>query len=105
MTLPVRFESEAASELEEAVAWYEAQHAGLGAELLAAVDPVVEDVGRWPEAGAPVRGVPAELRVRKAPVARFPYYLAYLIMAEEVRILAMAHTRREPSYWHRRLER
>jgi hypothetical protein len=37
--------------------------------------------------------------VRRVPVPRFPYHLAYMILKDDIRILAVAHDRRRPCYW------
>ena len=103
MTRRFRTEPEAAAELEDAAVWYESQRAGLGFELIAAVDATIERIGRWPQAAPHPHGIPRELSVRKAPVGSFPYSVAYLDTPDSIRILAFAHDCREPGYWHTRL--
>ncbi|GGI09859.1 hypothetical protein GCM10011354_36160 [Egicoccus halophilus] len=100
MSRPVTFEPEASYELEAAALWYEAQRSGLGQTFLATVD----HLATWPEAGASVPGVPAHLEVRQMPVVRFPYRVVYLAASRELRVLAVAHTRRRPGYWRSRTE-
>ena len=102
MTLPFHIENEAVGELEEAAAWYEQQRSGLGGEFLEAVDDALAFIARWPDAGTPVPDVPPDLPVRRAPVRRFPYHVVYLEMTDAIRILAFAHDRRLPGYWHTR---
>ena len=99
MTWPVRLEAEAAEELLVASSWYEEQLGGLGLEFLQAAQAAVEQIARMPSAGALVPHVPEELRVRRVLIRRFPYAVAYLVMDEEVRVLAFAHTSRRPGYW------
>lgn len=99
MTLPIQFSAEASAELDDAATWYDEQRAGLGAELMDAVDEALETLAEWPHAGAPVEEVPADLEVRRAPVARFPYHVGYIVLDDRVRILAVAHDRRRPAYW------
>jgi plasmid stabilization system protein ParE len=50
-----------------------------------------------PRIGAPWLG-----QYRRLPLARFPYNIMYRITATEVRVLAIAHQRREPGYWRKR---
>jgi toxin ParE1/3/4 len=38
------------------------------------------------------------------PIVRFPYRVAYLVTSQELRVLAVAHTRRRPGYWQSRTE-
>ena len=104
MSRPVTFEQEASHELEAAALWYEAQRSGLGQTFLAAVDRTVDHLVIWPDAGTLVPGVPAHLEVRQIPVVRFPYRVAYLVTSRELRVLAVAHTRRRPGYWRSRTE-
>jgi plasmid stabilization system protein ParE len=101
---PVAFEPEASHELEAAALWYEAQRSGLGMTFLAAVDRTVDHLATWPDAGTLVPGVLAHLEVRQMPVVRFPYRVAYLVAPRELRVLAVAHTRRRPGYWRSRTE-
>ncbi len=104
MSPEVRFDSEASAELEDAARWYEQRHVGLGLAFLAAVDVAVEFVARSPRAGAPVAGLPEDLDVRRVPVSRFPYHVAYLVATDQVHVLAIAHDRRRPIYWSGRAE-
>ena len=103
MTRRFRTEPEAAAELGDAAVWCESQRTGLGLELIAAVDATIERIGRWSQAAPHVHGVPRELSVHKAPVGSFPCGVAYLETPDSIRILAFAHDRREPGYWHTRL--
>lgn len=45
-----------------------------------------------------------DLDVRRVPVSRFPYHLAYLVTPEEIHVLAVAHDRRRPIYWSGRVD-
>ncbi|WP_158602926.1 type II toxin-antitoxin system RelE/ParE family toxin [Jiangella rhizosphaerae] len=98
----VRIEPEASAEFEDAIPWYDKQHAGLGADFLGAVDATIAHVDRWPESAPPMLHVAAETPVRRVPVPRFPYGVVYLVVDDTIRILAFAHERREPNYWHSR---
>lgn len=104
MSQRVRFALQASTELEEAARWYEQRHTGLGLAFLAAVDAAVESLVRWPQAGPPIDGMPEDLDVRRLPVSRFPYHVAYLVTDDGIHVLAIAHDRRRPAYWSGRLE-
>lgn len=41
---------------------------------------------------------------RRANLQRFPYQVVYLIDPDVIYIVAIAHERREPLYWLRRIE-
>ena len=104
MSLPVRFALEASRELEDATRWYENRHVGLGLAFLASADAATEGLTRAPRIGAPIEGLPEDLDVRRIPVSRFPYHLAYLITADLLHVLAVAHDRRRPTYWSGRVD-
>jgi toxin ParE1/3/4 len=105
MNRTLRIEPEAVAELEEAAVWYDRQRLGLGTEFLEAIDNALERIARWPHAAPRVPGVAADVPARKAPVTRFPYHVAYLETPDTIRILAFAHDRREPVYWHSRVKK
>lgn len=103
VTLRFRSEPEASAELGEAALWYEQQRSGLGTEFLEAIDAALEFIARFPHAGTPVPDLPPELPVRRVPVRRFPFYVVYLELSDVIRVLAFAHDRRSPGYWHSRV--
>ncbi len=37
--------------------------------------------------------------IRRCVLPKFPYYVAYEVLASEVIVLAVAHARRRPFYW------
>ena len=102
MSLRARFGPEAVAELSEAVRWYEQRRDGLGLAFLAAVQDGVDAIARWPQSGSPVPEV-EELVIRRRRVDRFPYHVAYLVVDDEIHVLAVAHDRRRPGYWIQRL--
>ena len=54
MSKPLRTEAEAEDELSEAIRHYEERRAGLGEELLTAVDKALARIVKLPGSGAPV---------------------------------------------------
>ena len=94
----VRVEPEAKQELAAAAVWYEQRREGLGRELLAEVDarrlagegaPPRSGTRRAPRQRAGTTGVSVRGRVHRfGPV---------------IRVIAIAHERRRPGYWHGRL--
>jgi toxin ParE1/3/4 len=100
----VRFDDEADAEYRLAGRWYEARREHLGIEFFDAVDATIDQITAMPGAGAMVRQLPADLTVRRRAVQRFPYHVVYLELPTHVRILAIAHDRRKPSYWNDRLK-
>jgi plasmid stabilization system protein ParE len=99
----VRFEDEADAEYRLAGRWYEERREHLGIEFFDAVDATIDQIVEMPDAGALVPRIPPNLPVRRRAVTRFPYHVVYTAITTEVRILAIAHDRRKPGYWQRRL--
>jgi toxin ParE1/3/4 len=100
---PLRFDVEAANELEQAAAYYEERREGLGNRFLTAAREVLARVRKLPGSGAPVPRVPIDLCVRRIHLHRFPYAIAYVELPTEIRVLAVSHGRRRPGYWAERL--
>lgn len=75
-----------------------AERVGLGDAFAAAVTDAIEAVMDWPGMGAPVSERHAEV-LRQIRVNRFPYHVGYVATDEELRVLAVAHERRQPGYW------
>jgi plasmid stabilization system protein ParE len=98
----VELAPEALAEAQAAERWY-AERSPRAAEgfvddLERALDLLAEGphVGqRWPHPGV-------DERVRRMPLRRYPFVLFYVI-GEPTRVLAVAHTSREPGYWASRL--
>jgi len=105
VTREVRFLDEAVSELRDAAVWYQERSEGLGLVFLSVIDTAVDVSSRWPGSGALVDRMSDDLEVRRTTIARFPYYIAYLASDDDLVVLAVAHERREPTYWIDRAER
>ncbi len=103
MTLPIRFDAEAEDEFEAAALYYEERSRGLGTAFLNSVDDAVSRLREAPQRFGRLPGVPEELGVRRILVSKFPYSLVYLVLEDEIRVLAVAHGSKRPGYWTRRL--
>lgn len=101
MTLPVRMGASAEAELLDAARWYEERRSGLGQRFIGATDDTIKSIARWPRAGSPV-DTDDYRDIRRAPVSGFPYSLGYLVAEDAVYVLAVAHDRRRPGFWHHR---
>jgi plasmid stabilization system protein ParE len=102
VTGPVTLHAEATAELEAAALWYDDQRDGLGLQFLAAVDRTIQQIAAWPHAGSPVEGLASDLLVRRAPIPRFPYHVAYMATDDGIHVLAVPHDHRRPGYWKNR---
>jgi toxin ParE1/3/4 len=98
----VRLLDEADAEAEEAARWYEQREAGLGFEFLDSLAAVYRAIEDQPERFARLETAPAHRNVHRYLLERFPYYVVYEILANEVVVLAVAHGRRRPNYWKKR---
>jgi plasmid stabilization system protein ParE len=97
MSEAASFNRLAETELREAAHHYESEATGLGRRFLSAVEFALAEILDHPLAGAPLRG-----DVRCKRVGQFPYQLLYRVAGDEVRVLAVMHKRRRPSYWAER---
>jgi toxin ParE1/3/4 len=96
----IRFSAGAARELEADRRRYERQLPGRGRRFVAAIDAALARVAEAPHT-FPVMRPPD---IRSAKVQRFPYRVVFIVLESHVHILAVAHGRRRPGYWRRRLE-
>lgn len=92
--IPILFHPLARDELGAAVAFYEDQAKGLGAELAAEVRRILTRLATLPYSGSP-----AEEDVRRALVRRFPFAIVYRPESDRLLIIAVMHLRRRPGYW------
>jgi plasmid stabilization system protein ParE len=96
---PVRLSREADAEAEEAAVWYDGRQAGLGTEFLEELDRMTAMIAARPESFPRLLDVPGDDGVRRALLPRFPYAIVFTELAEEIRVLAVAHGKRRPGYW------
>jgi plasmid stabilization system protein ParE len=102
MSFRVVHDSEASLEFQEAVAWYEAQAAGLGVRFILAVDELMAAI-----ASQPFRFSKAGRRTRKAKMPPpWPYSIFFAINEpfSEIKIIAVWHGARNPSELRARLK-
>ena len=92
------FHPEAAVEFEESVRFYQTRGRTLGDRFAAQVRKSIQTILKTPE-----RWRIIEDEVRRCRVAIFPYAVLYSIEREFVLIIAIAHDKREPGYWKKRL--
>lgn len=99
----IEFDPDARIELHRAAEDYEADYPGRGLRFYTAVERAVGTIAETPHVGTRFPGVPDRLGARRFLVKRFPYALAYRDLGEVIRIDAVAHTRRRPGYWLKRV--
>jgi len=101
---PLRFSPESVEELAEASAWYAAQRPELAEWFLEEAASALRSVQTRPSSFPRLRDLPSDLPVRRALLSKFPYAVLFLELADDVRIVAVAHLKRDPEYWLNRLE-
>lgn len=95
----ITFHEEADSELYEAALYYEERATDLGLAFLDEIEKTSQQILANPMAHQRVGG-----EVRQALVSRFPYSVLYVIEPDErIRVIAVAHQKRRPGYWWKRL--
>lgn len=100
---PIRYEDEAEEELIAAIHWYEDREEGLGYRFFARIMEAETSIQQAPEAWQAVPGVrPRQPPLRRTVVNGFPYIVVYLALETEIRVIAIAHTKRRPDHWRRR---
>lgn len=97
MKRSIVFLRSARAEFDAAADWYEQRRAGLGAAFTASVERVLDRISKQPDSYARVyQGV------HEAIVPRYPYCVYYQIDGQQIVVLAVFHTSRDPSIWQGR---
>ena len=89
--------ADALAEIDQAAAFYDLKAHGLGLRFLRAIEAGFDIIERHPERFQIFHG-----DRRRILIADFPYRIIYRLKSTEIRILAIAHTRRSPGYWQGR---
>ena len=94
---PLVFRRQARHELDEAGDWYEKKHTGLGLEFFTAIEHLLNLIASNPEQ------FPVLFRgTRKAVTQRFPYCVYFRVRNQQVVVIAVFHSSRNPSIWQNR---
>lgn len=84
---------EAENDLSEAFLWYEDRRTGLGYDFLLQIDAGLKFIEINPDIYSAVYK-----NTRKHFIKRFPYKIIYLTEKEKIIVLAVMHSRRNPTY-------
>src|SRR3954469_24491449 len=90
----ISFHRLAERELNDAAVYYENESPGLGVNFLDEIERFIEAIARNPGAGTRIRG-----HVRRRILHKFPYGILYSSKPQGIRILAIMHLKRRPTYW------
>jgi toxin ParE1/3/4 len=96
----VRYIAEALAEYEAAASWYDDRDPRAGDDFVQAIERAEWLIAEMPLAWPPWPG--ARAGVRRYVVPGLLFSIAYEVVGDEIVILAVAHQRRRPGYWHAR---
>lgn len=97
--MKIRYLKAAEAELDEAVGWYRVRSAQAARHFSEEVAVTERLLARHPRIGKAEAA-----NIRSVCVSGFPFTLFYAIGSEEILVLALAHHRRRPGYWHERMK-
>ena len=95
---PVEFHPEATAELAAAIEYYEQCAPGLGVDLRKEVELAAQKIQ-----AAPLRWMAYSKNTRRFLIQRFSYLVIFFEFNDRIFIVAVAHGKRRPGYWHDRL--
>jgi hypothetical protein len=101
----LRVLSPAIEEIADAATWFDSQRVGLGEEFWQAVDVILQRIEENPFGFGKSDFATPELEIRFALVRRFSYVIHFLVEADEVQVISVAHGARRPGYWLRRVKK
>jgi toxin ParE1/3/4 len=97
MKYRVALSPEAELDLFEASDWYEFERPGLGDEFITHVKLRLRDIGERPLSFPEV-----EPGIHRSILQRFPYGIYFAVSSEEIGIIAIIHSSRNPEHWKSR---
>jgi len=97
---PYRFLEDARAELVAAAEWYAERYPPAASAFVDAIEDAVTIIRRLPKAW-PL--APGSTTVRAKVVPRLDYTVFFAEHDDEIIIVAIAHQRRRPAYWVKRL--
>jgi toxin ParE1/3/4 len=95
----LRILAEAEAEIETARQYLTERALRLGHRFLDDLEQTLDAVAERPERFSRVETLPDDAPYRRALLSIFRYAVVFEILADEVLVVAVAHTSREPNYW------
>jgi toxin ParE1/3/4 len=92
---PLWIHEKAEEEVQEAIAYYDAQYEGLGCEFREDLESAFARLRMSPGAPTPIDAQAS----RKIRCRRFPYTIYYIELDQTIWIAAIAHQKRRRGYW------
>jgi plasmid stabilization system protein ParE len=94
----VEFEAAARADFDEAFSWYAERSIAAAERFVDEVDEAIRKISSDPKRFPRSYG-----GCQRCQLQRFPFSVIYLYDSERVKVIAIAHTKRRPTYWRRRL--
>ena len=94
----IRFTPEADLELTEAREWYSHQRDDLDLEFMQCIDNALSRV-----VSNPLLFPIVYRELRRVVVSRFPFAIFYEVSSNEIQVVAVFHSRRDPETWKSRV--
>lgn len=98
MTLSLALLGAAREEFDDAFDWYENERPGFGVEFDASVRETFDRIVARPRLYQVVLA-----DIRRAPVRRFPYLIFYRVEPEQIVVISVFHSSRDPRVWQSRI--
>lgn len=98
MSLPLIITPEAEEDLADARSWYERKREGLGERFILCVEAALNHIRR-----APLGATEVQPGIRRVVVRQFPYGVFYRVDPDQIAVLAVYHSKRDPRGWQTRI--
>jgi hypothetical protein len=96
--MTVKFLDSAQLEFHDSVNYYNEQSFGWGFEFALEIQKTINRIVLYPNAWVQI-----SKRARKCKCNRFPYSVIYFFDNDEIIIVALMHSKRNPGYWFNRI--
>ncbi|HLX63217.1 MAG TPA: type II toxin-antitoxin system RelE/ParE family toxin [Planctomycetota bacterium] len=96
---PIERLPEARRDIDEAVDWYDKEQPGVSDRFLDEIEAAYSKIQRSPSAW-PIR----RKKARKCSLVKFPFNVIYVEHSDKIWIVAIAHAKRRPNYWFKRMK-
>jgi len=94
----LNFSTEARTEFDDAFNWYVERSVGAAIGFVTEIDVAIELI-----LADPRRFARTFAGCQLCRLKRYPYCVVYHNSADTITVVAVAHTKRRPGYWHTRL--
>ena len=92
------FLPDAGEEFLEAARFYDSEAPGVGMAFIVEIHKAISILVIQPLSAPEARN-----NIRKKTIKHFPYSLFYSVESDVIVIVAVAHHKRRPSYWHKKV--